>query len=130
MPEYRDNCSNRAVGFGRIVHSLKVGSGPPRGKHAFTPPPGDDRLVLSSSRNRSREEWSENRMLTTRKPVMSLYVDKGCPEHWIVRDREGRFWIVPPGENAWEQREPFQPGEDAELEPVPGHYMYMLGLPI
>ena len=31
-------------------------------------------------------------MLTTRKPVMSLYVDKGCPEHWIVRDREGRFW--------------------------------------
>ena len=93
-------------------------------------PPGDDRLVLSSRRNRSREEWSENLMLTTRKPVMSLYVDKGCPEHWIVRDRDGRFWIIPPGENAWEKREPFHPSEDAELEPVPGHYMYMLGLPI
>ena len=130
MPEYQDHCSNRAVDFGRIVHSLQVGPGPPRGKHAFTPPPGDDRLVLSSRRNRSRDEWSENLMLITRKPVMGLYVDKGCPEHWIVRDREGRFWLIPPGENAWEKREPFHPGEDAELEPVPGHYIYMLGLPI
>jgi hypothetical protein len=69
-------------------------------------------------------------MLTTRKPIMSLYVDKGCPEHWIVRDHEGRFWAIPPCDDAWEKREPFQPGEDAQLEPVPGHYMYMLGLPI
>ena len=69
-------------------------------------------------------------MLTTRKPAMSLYVDKGCPAQWIVRDREGRFWIIPPGEGAWEKREPFHPGEDAELEPVPGHYIHMLGLPI
>ncbi len=69
-------------------------------------------------------------MLTIRKPVMSLYVDKSCPECWIVRDREGRFWVIPPGENAWENREPFHPSEDADLEPVPGHYMYMLGLPI
>jgi hypothetical protein len=69
-------------------------------------------------------------MLTTRKPIMSLYVDKGCPEHWIVRDHEGRFWAIPPCEDAWEKREPFHPSEDAQLEPVPGHYMYMLGLPI
>ena len=43
-------------------------------------------------------------MVTTRKPVMSLYVDKGCPEHWIVRDPEGRFWVVPPGDDAWMKR--------------------------
>lgn len=69
-------------------------------------------------------------MLTTRKPAMSLYVDKRSSDHWIVRDREGRFWIVPPGENAWARREPFEPSEDAELETVPGHYMHMLRLPV
>ena len=37
-------------------------------------------------------------MFTTRKPIMGLFVDKGCPEHWIVRDHEGRFWAIPPGE--------------------------------
>jgi hypothetical protein len=35
-------------------------------------------------------------MTVTRKPAMSLYVQKGCPALWIVRDREDRFWIVPP----------------------------------
>ena len=69
-------------------------------------------------------------MITIKKPVMSIYVDRGHPEHWIVRDREGRFWVVPPGEGAWAKREPFHPSEDADLEPVPGHYLYMLGLPI
>ena len=67
-------------------------------------------------------------MQTTRKPVMSLYVDKACPEHWIVRDHEGQFWSLPPEENAWDKREKFQPNEDAEFEPIPSHYMYMLGL--
>src|SRR4051794_8575149 len=103
MPDHRDNCSNRAVRFGGIIYSLKVGSEPRRGEHAFTPRTGDARLFLSSSRTRSREEWSRSRMITTRKPALSLYVDRGCPDRWIVRDREGRFWIIPPGENAWEQ---------------------------
>ena len=35
-------------------------------------------------------------MLTIRKPIMSLYVDKGCPEHWIVRDPEGRRFLGHP----------------------------------
>jgi hypothetical protein len=65
-------------------------------------------------------------MITTRKPVMSLYVDRACPEQWVVRDREGQFWIVPPGENAWEKRQPFEPREDAKLEPVPRHYLYLI----
>ena len=67
-------------------------------------------------------------MKTTRKPVMSLYVDKGRPEHWIVRDPEGRFWVVPPGDDAWTKREPFHPSEDAEIEPVPSHYLYLLDI--
>ena len=68
-------------------------------------------------------------MFTTEKPVVGLYVDKACPEHWIVRDHQGRFWMVPPGENPWERRQPFQPSEGTELEPIPGHYKSMLGLP-
>ena len=68
-------------------------------------------------------------MPTARKPAMSLYVDRGCPANWIVRDRDGQFWIVPPGEGAWERRRPFQPSGETELEAVPGHYMHMLGLP-
>lgn len=60
---------------------------------------------------------------------MSLYVDKGRPESWIVRDRDGRFWAVPPGEDAWDRRRPFQPTGETELEPIPGHYMVMLGVP-
>ena len=71
----------------------------------------------------------KNPMTSTRKPALYLYVDKGCTEHWIVRDGEGRFWAVPPGENAWERRQPFQPTGEMELEPIPGHYKYMLGLP-
>jgi hypothetical protein len=67
-------------------------------------------------------------MVSTEKPVMSLYVDRKCPEHWIVRDPEGQFWAVPPGEHAWERREPFEPSDGVELEPVPGHYIDLLGV--
>ncbi len=65
----------------------------------------------------------------TAKPVLGLFVDKARSEHWIVRDQQGQFWTVPPGENAWERRQPYQPTEQTELEPVPGHYVFMLGLP-
>jgi hypothetical protein len=69
-------------------------------------------------------------MTAMEKPVVSLYVDKACREHWIVRDHEGRFWTVPSGENPWERRQPFEPTEETELEPIPGHYKYVLGLPV
>ena len=59
----------------------------------------------------------------------AIFVDRACTEHWIVRDPEVNFWIVPPGEDAWECRRPFQPTVETELEPIPGHYRYMLGLP-
>jgi hypothetical protein len=67
-------------------------------------------------------------MLAVAKPVVTLYVDR-TSRQWIVRDPEGNFWIVPPGNDAWEHREPFEPTADADLAPVPGHYKYLLELP-
>ena len=67
-------------------------------------------------------------MATLRKQVMTLFVDRQS-QQWIVRDSEGNFWIVPSIENAWDHRQPFQPTEEADLEPFPGHYKGMLGLP-
>jgi hypothetical protein len=46
-----------------------------------------------------------------------------------VQDQQGRFWMVPSGQNSWERRQPFEPTEEADLEPIPGHYKYVLGLP-
>jgi hypothetical protein len=71
----------------------------------------------------------ETAMSTSSKSPASLFVDKSQPHHWIVQDPEGNFWIVPPVENPWDSREPFHPTEDSDLEPVPRHYKYMLGLP-
>jgi hypothetical protein len=67
-------------------------------------------------------------MPVVRKQVTALYVDRAS-QRWVVRDPDGNYWLVPPAENAWDHREPFQPTEDVELEPVPGHYKGMLGLP-
>ena len=69
-------------------------------------------------------------MITKESSVVGMYVAKTCPEHWIVLDHQGRFWMVPPGQNPWERRQPFQRTEDTELEPIPGHYKYVLGLPV
>jgi hypothetical protein len=67
-------------------------------------------------------------MLAIRKQVIALFVDRST-QQWIVRDPEGNFWILPSGEDAWDHREPFQPTEETEIEPVPGHYKYLLRLP-
>lgn len=61
--------------------------------------------------------------------MAAIFVDRTSTEHWIVRDPEGNFWIVPSVENAWECRTAFDPTDDMDLEPVPAHYRYMLGLP-
>jgi hypothetical protein len=68
-------------------------------------------------------------MVTVPTRTAALFVDRSCTEHWVVRDPDGNFWIVPPGENAWESRRPFEPTEQTELDPIPRHYMSMLGLP-
>ena len=67
-------------------------------------------------------------MLTASKPVVALFVDK-TTRQWIVRDSEGNFWSLPSTDNPWDERQPFSPAEETELEPLPGHYKYMLGLP-
>jgi hypothetical protein len=68
-------------------------------------------------------------MLVASKRVVALYVDK-VSQQWVVRDSEGNFWSLPSTDNPWDEREPFFPAEETELEPVPGHYKYMLGLPM
>ena len=37
---------------------------------------------------------------------------------------------LPPTDSPWDDRQPFTPAEEAELEPVPGHYKHFLGLPV
>lgn len=41
----------------------------------------------------------------------------------------GDFWQLPHTDDPWRDRVPFDPGDGADLEPVPGHYKYLLGLP-
>ena len=63
-----------------------------------------------------------------RRLTFSLYVNRSS-QQWIVLDPEGKFWTVPVNEeDAWNRRQPFCPTDETELEPVPGHYKYMVGL--
>jgi hypothetical protein len=59
---------------------------------------------------------------------VSIYVDRSS-QQWVVRDPDGRFWTLAPIDRAWEHRRPFTLTDESELEPVPGHYKSMLGLP-
>lgn len=68
-------------------------------------------------------------MLLAHKFSVAIFVDRAHPEHWIVRDPDGAFWIVPPVDNPWDSRQPFELTDAAHLESIPGHYKYMLGLP-
>ena len=67
-------------------------------------------------------------MSASRKLTAALFVEKSS-QRWIVRDPDGCYWSLPSDEKPWDHRRPFQPTEESELEPVPGHYKYMLGLP-
>ena len=68
-------------------------------------------------------------MISSPSRTSAIYVDRTCKEHWIVRDPDGNFWIVPSAENAWENRRAFEPGPETQLEAIPGHYRFLLGLP-
>jgi hypothetical protein len=61
------------------------------------------------------------------KAAVALYADK-AGRQWVARDCDGTIWVLPPGDGPWENRQPFEPAEDAELELMPGPYKYMLGL--
>lgn len=67
-------------------------------------------------------------MLTVRKQSIGIFVDRSTRQ-WVVRDGDGNYWLLPAGDNPWDDRRPFSPSEDTDLEPVPGHYKYLLGLP-
>jgi hypothetical protein len=62
------------------------------------------------------------------KRKVAIYVERAL-QQWIVQDPDGNFWILPATEDAWAHREPFTPSDECELEPVPGHYKYLLELP-
>jgi hypothetical protein len=67
-------------------------------------------------------------MTVVEKRVSALFVDR-LSRQWIVRDPEGTFWTLPSGEHPWDQRQPFDLTAETDLEPVPGHYKDLLGLP-
>lgn len=60
--------------------------------------------------------------------AVALYVDRAT-QQWVVRDRKGNFWSLPTANDAWENRRPFKPQLENSLEPIPGHYKYLLRLP-
>jgi hypothetical protein len=64
----------------------------------------------------------------TRTQVAALYVDRAS-QQWVVLDLEGNLWVLPLTDHPWDHREPFQLTDESDLELVPGHYKYMLGLP-
>ena len=68
-------------------------------------------------------------IIAARKRAATLYVDRTAGR-WVVRDPEGNLWSLPSTDNPWDERQPFSPTEETELEPVPGHYKHMLGLPL
>ena len=65
--------------------------------------------------------------MTVRRSDLILFVDR-LKGQWIARDGDGNYWVIPPTDNPWQDRQPFAPSEETELESVPGHYKSMLGL--
>lgn len=67
-------------------------------------------------------------MFQPRQSTLLLFVDR-TSQQWIVRDDAGDFWTIPVADQPWLLRRPFTPTPETELEPVPGHYKALLGLP-
>jgi hypothetical protein len=59
---------------------------------------------------------------------VKIYVDR-TNQQWIVLDSDGNFWRLPSTDNPWNDRQLFTPAEETELDPVPGHYKCILGIP-
>jgi hypothetical protein len=64
-------------------------------------------------------------MTVLSKQLVALFVDRSSRQ-WIVRDPDGKFWILPSVAEPWEHRQPFNLTPETELESVPGHYKDML----
>jgi hypothetical protein len=83
-----------------------------------------DRFLFAAREHAKKERI----VLTLGRQAVALFVDRSS-RSWIVRDPDGNFWLLPPVENCWDQREPFELTDEADLEPIPGHYKDLLGLP-
>jgi hypothetical protein len=66
--------------------------------------------------------------LAPMKRVGAVFVERSTRQ-WVVLDPDGKFWILPVIDDAWLNRLPFEPTEETPLDPVPGHYKHVLGLP-
>ena len=68
------------------------------------------------------------KMTALGKQVVALFVDRRASSGscGIPKATSGFFL---PSKNPWEHRQPFYPTDETDLEPVPGHYKDMLGLP-
>ena len=75
--------------------------------------------------NQALEEYN---MTTETRRMVALFVERSS-QQWVVRDPEGNFWLLPSVEDPWGYRQPFTLTSESKLEPVPGHYTSMLGLP-
>ena len=58
----------------------------------------------------------------------AVFVERST-QQWVVLDPAGEFWILPAGDDPWLNRRPFHPTEETGLDPVPGHYKSVLGVP-
>jgi hypothetical protein len=67
-------------------------------------------------------------MLTVRKQVVGISVDRSTGRR-VVCDGDGDFWVLPPTDSPWDDRQPFSPAGETDLEPVPGHYKYLRKTP-
>jgi hypothetical protein len=67
-------------------------------------------------------------MITARRLPTALHVDWSSLQ-WVVLNADGSLWALSSTDTPWDDRQPFSPAEETELEPVPGHYKHMLGLP-
>jgi hypothetical protein len=64
-----------------------------------------------------------------RKRGWGVYVER-TTRQWVVMDPDGQLWILPAVDDPWPNRQPFELTEGTDLDPVPGHYRYTLGLPL
>src|SRR6516165_147372 len=58
-------------------------------------------------------------MISTPSRMAAIFVDRSCTEHWIVRDPEGNFWIVPSVANAWNAVGLSNPPKQPNSKPSP-----------
>ena len=60
--------------------------------------------------------------------VLGLFASPQLPEHWVVEDSAGKYWLVPAAHRGWESRSEYV-GDVRWLCRVANWYATGLGLP-